>query len=330
MTHISNMLHCALRGEISDVYSGIASQTSTAGVYIDIKESGLTIPLNNYVGSEYGVFDRDHTAYTEITYDKLMKISELQVIKECTPSMLKDIIDGVVTDELQAYGLMIEFPDGGRLNPLHPIMAYYIASGDIVLPEKFALTFYPVIGGYHQDKAEVDEFIEKIAALFPIIANPIAVTSSVKPRKPLNDLLSGLDYGSLFDAPAKSVITCSASGSIADAALTPVQFSVVRGLVAPYYGLVSSEYDSDENLYFSINLFPMFSHNISAQSSSDRDTTCLGDLSHTSVTNLHVLSMSNGGSAYTDHIIPERTEITYNFILACQQISAGLITKVLK
>lgn len=326
-----NIFTSAIHEEIHDLinsYSGQESESAITESYTD-QDGHILIPLNSdsfYIEhfTDYMTYRNDSEDDDEdddelsgyAAYDILSQVQTENIMKiNGTPAVLQDILlEMFQNKDSSIYGITVV--DGEkRYNILHPITAYMIKSGEIVLPNEILIMIYSY---QHNSKTiEVDHYINKISNILKTITNHGYKTKSTMlyqqrnntVHKDISSANSFMDYNFTFD---------ESGGTRPEFGILPVQF-MTGDVSFPYYGVVASL--TTGGSYQSINLTGMASGNINieAEYREGNFVTCTGDHPNELFSSLFTLNDMNLHSLYNDHIVHD--DNWHNWVFTCQMFS---------
>ena len=237
---------------------------------------------------------------------------------DSTPEFFFNFIKNMSTEHLLIYGMLIIEKTGERYNPFHPFIAKAISKGDIVLPSNFKIVIYSFVNNV-SNVCMRNEDLTLIADSLTLYGNKNSKTSR-------STLESPSDIARKFTNKNTNLYDLSFSYNEHNEnkyCLVPIQ-KMSRGIVYPYYGLVSGEFSNTYG-YRTMNIYPIMSGNISNAGSFTYSSTCLGGGSPMVYKEMSVLNDMNIDSLYHDYLFSSSTRAN-EFILACQAVSISLLT----
>ncbi len=317
-----NAVHAAINEEINDVRESVSNEainnSRASHVYADgsvvlpISDGGLEMIGRDAVDNNLYYYTRyvGEPGTSFVQDDDIIKVprANKKLLGAYAKMMAEDSNIG------KFYGMII-VDNGKKFNPLHPIIAAMIASGEIRLSPSFTLIVYPFREqrGVHDDK--VQEFMEEIVKMMTVIRSAQYLpTISYQPSNSLRtDILNSIQNN------GDTNINFSERGDSIQHTVIPVQLATT-GIVYPYYGLIMS-HRVPGGPYESRHLYPVLSGNIDTMSRRNGQT-CVGSLNNYAFSSLYVLSNMNIQSMYFSDVYSIHTD---DFIAACQKVSAEFL-----
>lgn len=313
-----NMLIGAYIGEIIDIHTKNTSEMIATTYPTVTENSALTFATTSTFDSS-SIKALLPSARNSLPEFQRTHINMSQLAKTTLDlEQLKQFINNFSnTERLEIYGIMINLENGKRLNPLHPLIAQAIVSGNIQLPETFDVIVYPMQKEQKITTAGLEKNVTAVVELVNFLnQNGQTAYENIKPK---HSVFTDIQNISKLADPLEYVVEFqSAESTVMNNVITPVQYAT-DGVITPYYGVVQSVHRSDG--YVSHQLSPMLSGNINTTGMSFGNT-CTGDLSNKRYANLHVLNGFNMSSAYTLDTV---STASIYWIKACQLVSIELL-----
>jgi hypothetical protein len=274
---------------------------------------------------------------TTVTYDKSISL----------PSLLKQL-----ADEPSVYGVVLQKSEGVyAINPLHPIVAFLVSAGLLVLPDEGKLHIFEWREEKQKmikeeiDSSHIDSYIKDYADFFATAPYIIKKHTMIRQRAYISD--KGISE--IIQHPFVDVLQTSIKIDREDtpeeddyenisSLVIPHQL-VANGILSPYYGISLIQSPTDGNIK-GLPLGPMISGNIDLYKFHDGDSfisvhrsattgnVCAGAQSAYNPRGWFTLSRVNLNSMFYNNII-SRNHV-FSFVEASKKVTSdiwGIITK---
>lgn len=262
----------------------------------------MTNALGGYIFTDYfevwedsdGETERelngDSYALIEDTIDK-GNILKSKMSKE---NLREILIDMFQNNDTSLYGILV-ISGKQRFNILHPVTAYLISIGEIILEDTLTVIFYPYKSALQI--RENDYYIDQITKIMNTIIMDMA---KAKGSATLSTHPSEVNAICFSDEPFNHNLEFATTGTVTPKnVLIPVQM-MTSDITYPYYGFIHSY--SDGSSYCSQNLCGMASGNLNIYDSyiDDYVSTCTGSEPNNQLRGLFTLSNMNCNSLYSE------------------------------
>jgi len=295
MINTKNIYENIIAEEINSLVDGIISSNTPDKQLAFVNSiSEVAIPTTKEIEMyfDYSVCkdDSDEDYIDGHNIDELNKhLLDKNILKATmTPETFKSmLLDIYFSGDKSIYGILI-IDDERRYNPLHPVVAEMIHSGEIVLPPVFTIAIYT----YRAESVSI-EFGEHFTQIWDRILDHIRENKyNISGKYAFNGV-----EGTFSDIRNLDIMFDKTGNMDVPWSIIPIQMQST-GLTYPYYGCIEERCLDYE--YEARQLTPMLSGNIhsSTYDPSNYGNTCTGDLPSSVFNSLFCLNNMNNTSLY--------------------------------